>query len=475
MRFQILLPNRKKNQTQMETKGYQIAGSLQWKDNRGVFYKNIIVGALLAVFLHLFFLNTKLGEESVNQIFDQFLINRETKQIKRMDAVPNGGITFITIHPEEHRMFTPREQIAKAVRLAYEAGAKVIIPDFLFEFPDYQQPEADNELRRVLAEVADKPGISLILPVRTGYQDDQKTPEIKSSIFNDIAETATNIYEAFPGIASSTREDPYGRYWRAYETGSQREEMKVLWGLPLLAAVLAQGDIEDLTKMEPKILNNQNMGRVELNLSNRARIHLTGEQEDPYYQRIRYRLVPENVLKHKDEGTLGIYENLPLDIASLLGDKTKIFRDKIVIIGNINPDFGDTHLTPVGEMPGMYLLGNAINTLNRGLQVSGAPLWFNLIFDLAIILFCAAFFTYIPTLISGVFRAIDISLLISILGMVLSFLFIHFVGYRLYLHYGIFLNSNLLIFMIGFYETVVNMEELLVNVSVKWIRKERGS
>jgi hypothetical protein len=250
-------------------------------------------------------------------------------------------------------------------------------------------------MEEVSAELAQKE-VSLILPAELG-----RNGALKYNIFEEIIIKSPNIYRALPGLVASNADNPVRRYWREYETINSGGKPGVLWGIPILAAVLAKGDLQQLEDCRKAVLDGKPQ-EIRLHLKDQKTIGVTTAKEDLYLQRIRFSLIPPDVLAGEAAaGNLGKI-NIPIEDADLMPRNT--FQDKIVIIGNPNPGFGDIHPTPIGKMAGMYVMANAINTLLIGPQISGAPLWLWICFDIFIILITACFFTFIPVVFMGYSR-----------------------------------------------------------------------
>ena len=171
-----------------------------------------------------------------------------------------------------------------------------------------------------------------------------------------------------------------------------------------------------------------------------------------YRNRIRFFLVPQNTLLDYPGGNLFELVNSVDEVPYVS------FKDKIVIIGNANPDAGDMHLTPAGNMPGMYVIGNALNTILLGLQPPHAPLLLNMVIELLVIILAAYFLSGFPALIVYIIKTVA---LIAVLGII---------SYYWFLKTGVLFNFTFAIAGIGFYDLAVNVEKDLV----AGIKKVRG-
>ena len=448
----------------------KVLNFLQWKKHQREFFKNVGIGVILALFLHLFLLHTSWGEARLNEIFDTYFLKREVKTAVATQ-IHNSKIVFITLNPktginQEVPLLTPRDQIARAIKIAADGDAKVIFPDVLLDTTDYQHPGNDALLCRVLLEISHRRDISLILPAEVWSNG-----TLKYNVFNGLINKSANIYRALPGVVASNKYESVCRYWREYEIiKSGKKSVGLLWGVPLLAAVLVESEPRELAGYREAIINGKFKGS-RLQLKNQKTISVAAVKEDLYLQRIRFSLIPAD---ETTAGNLGPTTDIPYEYLHYKSG-SNAFRDKIVIIGNSNPDFGDTHLTPVGKMPGMYVIGNAINTLLTGRQISGAPLWLCLCFDICIILFTAFFFTFIPVGFK-ILKNTNIEILVFLVIEILTFFFGYWIGYGLYFHYSIFLDSILLILLIEFIKLTHHIEEFIMNLLKNWSkgRKNHG-
>ncbi len=425
-----------------------------------LFYFNIAIGIIFAVLLTLVIDNTQWGEDNLNNIFDSFFIKREAQIMGKRDAPED--IVFIEIDEETYRewgepIMVPRDAIARAIKTAYRGGAKVIYPDILLEHEN--TTSGDRELRDLLQNISrEERDVNIIFPVRIGYRRDRKP-----NIFDDLINQEENFYRAVPGVVSSDIYENTIRYWRGYEDYYQngRDDKEIVWGVPLLASVLAEGNVKELNSFIDEILAGKDTIK-KLNLASGKKIKLSTLKEDFFFQRIRFTIFHEDVLPGKPEGNLNIKNVININQLKYFENDKEVFKDKIVIIGNSSPDTGDIHVTPVGKMVGMYIVGNAINTLISGKQTARASWFLNLLFFLIIILITAYFFTYFHAYLANVLGTL-----------VLSYIFIREIGFYFYFNHGIFLISIVLVVIIGFYEIIDDIKEVAVDFNEK--RKEKLS
>jgi hypothetical protein len=220
------------------------------------------------------------------------------------------------------------------------------------------------------------------------------------------------------------------RYLRYYEVMKGPDgKSRVLWSTSLLSVVLFTGDAEKLASLEEKILRDREQKRDEaytLSLSTGGTLDISNHEL--FSNRIRFSLIPPGVLD--SQGNLFTERVLPDELEALQSE----LRDKIVVIGTSSADKEGWYVTPVGDMPGMYIIGNGINMMLGGWQVRDAPRWVGIILQGLVIIF-AAFM-----LVNFKGRAM------RIVSMLLIACLVSPATYYFYRVYGIFINSAQLFF-----------------------------
>ena len=416
------------------------------------FFVNISVGIIIAVSFH-FLENTDWGESTINTAFD-FVIRREAEKsaataadltIQRSARV-SDRIIFLEIDDATYRkwgnpLLTPRKKLSDLVKLASDGGAKVIILDVLLEDTDCCNPEGDTELRSVLQEMTkNRLPVRIIFPVRVGQ--DGVFP--KRNLYEDLIVSNPNFYHATANF-SATATDRVIRYWVPFEYERFGERDTIIWNISFLAAMLYEGKEGDMQKLASQIRNGAFHKARQFDLRNSATIAISPDREDIYRNRIRFLLIPKRTLPHYHEGNL-------FD-AAYGADEAKhaAFEDKLVIIGNSSSDVGDIHPTPIGTMAGMFIIGNAINTILSGIQPSHPPILLNLLIEAFIIMLAGFLFLYFH------------SFLAQILGSTLLILPLVIFGYWYFLYTGVFLNFMFAVVGMSFHRIVSNIEEIIHN------------
>ena len=380
----------------------------QWEREKQVlFFLDIFIGMTVAAAL-LFMTRFQFVENFFNRTMD-ILISNETsifaetfqgciksgfgdERCRKLGKKISPHIVFIDIDNDSYRnwgepLFIPRDKIEKFLRLAEKNGARVVALDTLFDYPSDNR-EADAGLRRFLEDMTQrKSAMKIVFPFMKSKIDGK----IGRNLFDDLIDGNPNFHRGVP-YASYSRADKVVRYIRYYDFAKGGDgKDRILWGVPFLSVALFTGDDGKLKALEPALLRDfagQKPGKYAMELSNGARIEIGNSEL--FSNRIRFALLPP--------GTLGGSGNLFAQ--RILPDEVEVLQQelagKIVIIGTSNPDKEGWYETPVGELPGIYIIGNVANVLMGNWQVRDAPMWLSFSLTLAVILFASYMFAYLP-------------------------------------------------------------------------------
>lgn len=410
------------------------------------FFINIIVGLLIVLGTH-FIQNTELGESAMNWALDFFI-----KHEARKATIKNNEerILYVDINEDTYErwgkpLLIPRDKLASIIECAHEGGAKVVIVDILLDYKDCCNPKGDEKLRKVLEYInRSKSHLKIIFPILV-YQNGKTSNNIFADLIGE--NKGANFHYGLPYI-SETQKDSVTRYWVPYKVindGTNRPF--IIWGIPLLAIALTEEEgFKKLEGLQNDIFENRNFKRRLTFAQNR--ISIMSNIQDEYSYRIRFLQLPENLGLNRIEAQY-IKETLT---KKEMEHMRKVFdvKNKIIIIGNSTYEAGDIHLTPVGNMAGLFIIGNAINTLTKGLQMSRPPFWLNVIVEIIVIVIAAWFFLYFTSLLAQIFGTIT---LLLVLGPI-SWLF--------FIRKGIFLNFVLPIIGMVLHEIISDVEETVV-------------
>lgn len=317
---------------------------------------NVLIGTLVLVLVYRFGVDRiKYFEVQKNFVYDKRLQNEASKSASQVEDVNSkqvrpDSIVFVdlnspaTINSNEDWV-TPRDKIAASLKEAFDGGAKVIVLDVLLEGRS-NDLNADKKLKQIMQYVSkenSKPII--ILPLRTSFENKSVVDSKTYPIINK-----KNIYYSIPEFGASPMDNTV-RFWVPYHVDSDNT---LHWNTVLLAYAAAMNDVIDLKKHENA--TGDRVSKNELAIGNKS-ITLGNTTKNYAQNRIRFELIPPGVMKNHPEGNL--FKN------RIMYDEIKFadYKDKIVIIGNSNANMRDIASTPIGKMPGMYIVGNAINTL----------------------------------------------------------------------------------------------------------------
>ncbi|UCH97691.1 MAG: CHASE2 domain-containing protein, partial [Candidatus Aminicenantes bacterium] len=271
------------------------------------FFLNIIIGTLVVIAFHLLE-STNLGESTINTFFDKF-ITEESLEAAEVDiSLGNSEIVFVDIDHKTYiewgePLITPRDKLAEVIELAYMHDPKLIVLDILLENVAGKK-DNDRKLRDVLKNIlkdSKNTNTKIIFSYRIGFDKDMEKEILKETIVNDLIMSTENMtrnggfkkfYPTSPYISRSTS-DYVERYWNLYEIYTDKKgNRSILWGLPLLAAILSnQREMTCLEKFKKKIIDSKETfakGVVEeLEFPNGKKIKLPANKSDIYLQRIR--------------------------------------------------------------------------------------------------------------------------------------------------------------------------------------------
>lgn len=406
------------------------------------------------------------GLQNINMQFDNYIM-AESKSAENLhdQSHQSPDIVFFDIDNAAYVQWNrpdmvPRDKLASLVESAYEGGASVIVLDFDLARPDFSPLEKlpsevqaldgrqrDDILRRVLLKIKDQPKNTKVIFAAPAYADGT----LHRLVYGDLVDNIS-IFKASPDFLVNNY-DQVARFWKPYnfvrESNEQPEE--ILWSIPVLATALHLGLREQLDINAAEILKTVQGNVRQVVFSNgrqgTAFSFYTTEGTPHQYNRIRYFFVPEGTFRAQDKG------NLNLSVRSWSGGDFISYKDtalsvkgKIVLIGNSSLDGGDHHMTPIGKMAGMYVHGNAINTLVYCEQPR--------IIGIGMHVFLEMFLTLLAAYIFLVISPGKARLLISV-GLVVLLP----IGYWFFLQTGIFINFIFPLVGIGIHETVARIED----------------
>ncbi|MGA2297174.1 MAG: CHASE2 domain-containing protein [FCB group bacterium] len=378
----------------------------RWSKKKQIhFIINIAIGLIIAVLMNVLE-HEPVGRTILNYMVDK-LIRKEFSQSS--NKIPNNLI-FIDIDSQvediwnnndstSSSLMTNRTKLAQLLEAIEQSRPKVIVLDIDFSLRNSQKGNDDLLIaffQNFKTKAINKQtSTHIVLPVEI-KQDNT----LRLSFMDSLFKSNPNVCSASAYVATELN-DRTIRYVVDYKITNPND---TIWSVPLAAFAL----YNDLNK------GNFSKERLE------KQLHLNIENEgnekkfslNIFASRIRYKLQPPAISdKEKKELSGNLNGNnqqkanirfSPYEFTGLtepddfLSQKQKdsILSGKIVIIGNSSLAKGDFHLTPIGEMAGMYVIGNGINTLFMG-QINELSVIWVIVIELLIIFFAAYLFLHL--------------------------------------------------------------------------------
>jgi CHASE2 domain-containing sensor protein len=441
----------------------------RWEKQKKVsFLINICIGIILGI-VFFYTLRLQYMENMFNSTMDKYLIKREATEFmkiskcrmhssqsaecKTLSGKLSKHIVFIDIDNDTYSrwgepLFIPRSEIAHYLKLADKNKANVVALDILFEYPSYC-PSEDAELRRFLEDLPKGTStLKIIFPTVMSSIDNK----IRKNIFDDLIDkNPDRFYRGLP-VTSFSRYDRVHRYIHYYDIAKRRDGGNmVLWTVPVLTAVLSAAKFKDdfskLRALEPTILDDREHQRPErypIKLSNKT---LEIGNNELFSNRIRFAFIPPGTFG--GAGNLYLERILPREMDKLQQE----LEGKVVIIGTSSPDKESWYRTPVGDMPGIYIIGNATNVLMENWQVRDTPPWIAFSVDLLVILFACYMFVHCHPSVA------------KTIATIFAFVLLMPLTYYFYAKYGIVINAVFLFINIVVPIMVMGLDRIQKNVN----------
>lgn len=384
------------------------------EEKRNEFYFNCFLG-ILSIIIFALIKNTTWGQETINSWFDKYISLSVEEEVA-------SKITFldfdnISMRELQRPILTPRDKISDLVKVAYEGGAKVIFIDFKFFESDYSPKSflagdeiaidgqaRDKILYDLLQKIRDDKlsDTKILLPIST-YADLSETKNIFTDLIDD-----KKIFGVTPNFSINAEGDVNVRFWLPYLKikSLNTDEEKLLWSLPILTLILTQGDISELRSLDKNILSDSTDNYAEYSLMvNRQGVEekfifskeryknggVIRDTRSNQHNRIKYTLIPSPLYPTPLVGNIP-----PKQIAHWrengIDNKRLDCKDKVVIIGRADDDCNDFHMTPVGNMPGMYVHGNSLQTILSDTQPRLSSALKNFIMEIILVVMVAYLF-----------------------------------------------------------------------------------
>lgn len=267
---------------------------------------------------------------------------------------------------------TPRDKILQLIEFSLKNNAKVVIVDFLFDRKSFRNikdkrgniVDEDKYFKEGLKELLKKKYKNKNTKIIFLYHKDLETGEYKLPPFfkelKDDKDLKNKIFAGLPAVFSD-KSDGLTRFIKFFDIRLNNGKYRVLWNVSLLALVLYNNDYGKLKNLEKKIIKTKISGENSLKnfdewlkLKDGSTVHI---KSDFMVNRIVF-------IQSPNPATYDRYKYIyTVSKIERIKKPSNLFKDKIVIIGSANRNNGDVHLTPVGSMSGVFVIGNSILTL----------------------------------------------------------------------------------------------------------------
>ena len=422
------------------------------EDKKTQFLVNMCAGLVVLVLMQ-FAANTRWAESILNNAFDEFIQKDAWKAAISEEIADTGDIFLVDLHyletetpGEKISYISPRDTIAKIIEMAKQGKAKIIVLDILLEKKD----EKDEELQKVLeAFPIDKDfPTKIIFAQRVG-----KDGNLQENLFDPLIDKNPNFYRAIPSLYV-TKRDRVIRYWKAYDLYGKGE---IIWSIPILAVIIDKGRMADLKEYEKQLVQKgAGIGNLVIDLDKNKTFVVPIGNNDLFRQRIRFSLIPKDCIDVSPAGNL--------ILPAMGGLNPRRFENKIVLIGSSDPEKGDIHPTPVGDMPGMYIHGNAIHILLQGSQPTSAPWWIALVLDIVVIVFVPYYFLYLKSWLAKLIGTILLTATLTLVSYYILFRFL-----------GVFFSFAFGTAAMGYFDTFSGIRETILKIKEKKKRSPQNT
>ncbi|WP_320170546.1 CHASE2 domain-containing protein [Maridesulfovibrio sp.] len=433
--------------------------SLWPPETKRLFLLNVGFGFLLLLILELMPL-CKLGQNMINENHD-FLIAESFKENAIKGRAAHKDIKLLlldrTFYESSPGMgyWTPKLRLLETVDFALGCGAREILIDCRMDRPvplEKENLQFMSAFRKTL-ELARQKNAVIIIPRLAGE---------RGLALTEFSKKFWNLTEDFPDVVKigdagiiRNPEDKrirHLRYYRAEDKGSGDE---ILLSVAMLAAVYANGTKEGDIHRD-RIVNS--IRDIEAGKTERQRVKLFKgtditlfRQEngsDDIEARLKFSLAPKDIYLRKTGAvSAGLLSHTSSATGIRYADPASL-AGKIVIIGSDYEEIGDMHLTPIGRMPGVYIIANAVNMFLNGDQVHSDAV-ISYVIKILTVLLVSLGVAHLPAIF-------------DLLLLVLAFFIFHPLSIYLFMNYGLFFNFLLLLAGISFFDYVNNVSEYLI-------------
>jgi len=397
------------------------------------FYLNILIGVIIALTFH-FIEHVKIGENILNQIFDLSLKNYYNNDTST-DKIFFIDINNETLKDWNNPYFTPIDSLAKAIKICIEGEAKIVFLDISL---DKRKSEfmSNNSFLNLLINYSKQKEhkTQLIFPLLINPDDNNKIPTIVDSLVTKNQ----NFHFASPKVSSSSS-DNLVRYINYYISYNEGDEPKIALNVALLSALLYNDYSNSMISSIETILLNKKSHSFILNGD-----ELVVSNEDIISNRIKF-----YYNNNSPQRSHLNYSNR-IEFNNITSETKELLKEKIVIIGVSSKEHSDDiSPTPLGNMLGMYVLGNAIFEIVNNKQIKKMNWIYAFLMEIIIIISASIVFKRFDSVIAYLIITGSLILVLGPISIVA------------YYKKGIFVNVIFPILGMGIHKSVSEYEEAI--------------
>ena len=369
--------------------------------------------------------------------------------------------------------WTPRVLLARSIQHALKLGAQVVVVDFAVNRAVPLLCENDvcidenKEFLKVMHESASLARKQKAMIILAWSSTSGEVDKNSFQGFQDLLRQEKDVITLASAKGFLNPEDNKVRHFSLYEIDSGKKE--VMYSIELMAALFSLYGVDSARELmnnkKDSLLGHDDhisFPRNEEKGISSILLCDPGSHGECLAARYHFRLTPRELTTSifNDRG-INIKDPLittpellltPRVLLAQNSDNKKKYKDKIVIIGSTNSDFGDVHATPLGRMSGIYLIANGVNVLLENLQVRAPSSIIVYGIEAVIILGAALFFLHLSQLAATIVMALIILICISPFSLFL------------FSKYGLFMDFWFPIIGIGLHKIIAESEQWLALV-----------
>ncbi|MDM8559287.1 CHASE2 domain-containing protein [Candidatus Parabeggiatoa sp. HSG14] len=408
------------------------------QDFRHRFMINMLIG-LGIILLAFLFRDSPFMKGIENEGIDTLMQIRQKIIHANPDIPP---FVWLDIDDNTHQawntpMFTPRNRLLNLINTAVNAGASLVIVDVdlsrktpMDGLEKYTQGLAHHPYDKALSDflgnyktVCEHKPVCPVIILAQAFQSNSASPHNTRSSFLDEAVKKSAPYVQW--ASTLFFRDFYEhkvRHWWLWQSAYTDGQPKIIPSIQLLAAALIRNDMSQPARFENffQHFHLQDSFGTPTTLKPPESIQIgkltvsTGQHG--VKQRVMFSMpwlvnnkAPRLPYYVNNQAALPVITILPAQPYAKISPTTSLesLKNSIVVIGGSYREGRDTHLTPLGEMPGALIIINAIHTLLEYEEIKPLSNWLKILIYLSLLVlmsFVLARFGYgLGSIILGVF------------------------------------------------------------------------